>query len=157
MKLGEKGSESWGDILTPHIDAEEISRLKDQKRKDPSFMDTVTEGVTFKETKRRFNNQKFVNAVRSSILDRVDDIGVSIENEVFGKIEAVVEKYKDGLDDRIRQESRILDEKVGEKKATDLLITEISDYKDILQKIEIVEGNLSEMMVEVINGGNLER
>ena len=157
VKLGEKGSESWGDILTPHIDAEEISRLKDQKRKDPSFMDTVTEGMTFKETKRRFNNQKFANAVRSSILERVDDIGVSIENEVFGKIEAVVEKYKDGLDDRIKQESKILDEKVGEKKATDLLLSEISDYEDILQKIESVKGDLSEMMVEVINGGNLEQ
>ena len=156
VKLGEKGSVSWGDILTPHIDAEEISRLKDQKRKDPSFVDTVTEGRTFKETKRRFNNQKFVSAVRDSILDRIDGIGKSIQLEVMEKVGTVVEKYKEGLDKRIEDESKILDDKVNEKKGTELLLAEISEYEGVLRNIESVEGDLSEMMVEVKNGGNLE-
>lgn len=157
VKLGEKGSESWGDIITPHIDAEEISRLKDQTRQDSSMFDSVTEGVTFKESKRRFNNQRFVAAVQNSINERVDGIGTSIMVEVQGKVAAVVEKYKEGLDNRIRAESRILDAKVDEKKGTELLITEIKDYTEALKDIEKVQANISKMIVEVANGGNLER
>ncbi len=121
------------------------------------MFDSVTEGVTFKESKRRFNNQKFIAAVQNSIKERVDGIGVSIMVEVQGKVAAVVEKYKDGLDNRIREESKILDAKVDEKKGTELLITEIKDYTEALNDIENVQADISKMIVEVVNGGNLER
>lgn len=156
VKLGEKGIGVWGPTLTPHIDTDEILRLKDQKRKDPSCMDTVKEGLTFKKTKKQLNYQKYVEQVRSSILDRVDYIGVSIENEIFDKIDAVVKKYKNGLNDRIAEESKILESKVNEKKTADQLQFEIRNYGDVLEKIESDEDVLSEMKGEVINGGNLE-
>ena len=157
VQLGETGSKSWGDIITPHIDPHEVSRWKDLARNDPSVSEKVTEGLTFKKTKIRFNQERFVKVVRENILERIDGISTDIQAEVIEKVNAVVEKYKEGLDKRIGEESEILDSKMKEQKATEQLLSEIEDYRKVLKDIDKVQRNLSDMILEVVNGGNLER
>ncbi len=123
-KCNEKEFPTWqDDILVPGIPSEEVKKLieeseeKTKEKKEPSS--------TFDDPKYVVNKKKCHELVKASITNRLDQIAGKAIGEMITSIGSIIETYGKKLSAIIKEEKKIYDGYVEDKKTADLLAKDI--------------------------------
>lgn len=142
------------DILVPGFPVEEIVQIKEKAITDADVYDISTSGVTFTETKRSVNVQKYHDKVVQSIRTRLDPMLDSAASEFSTFIISIFAKYRTKLSGIIDEEQALLKGKEKEKADAEVLIKRLEEYKE---KGKIVDTNQMGVILvrkEIENGLN---
>lgn len=130
VKCEHKDFDSWMvDILVPDFPEREISEIKTEVKKDDDVYDISTTGITFKETHKSINNEKYRQKVIESISTRLDNMASKAQSELVTFIGTIFDRYHDKLSKSVEEEKKILEEKKVLKKSMEELRNTLESYR----------------------------
>lgn len=153
VKCQDKDFETWvSDVLVPDFPKEEVQSIKEKiAKKDDVYVKTTT-GITFKETNKSLNRDKYTKAVIADIQKRLENIASDAQAELIVFIQTIFAKYHTKLGESIKQEKKRLSDKEEEKFTVEELQKALEIYKKIQEKINGAQGTLELLHKEVKDG-----
>ncbi len=147
VKCESKEFDSWTvEILVPEFPDGEILKIKEEVKKKDDVYDISTTGITFKETKREINNDRYTKEVKKSISTRLDNMASNAQSELVTFIGAIFAKYHSKLSESIDEEKKILEEKKVLKKSMEELRNTLESYRR--QDVVVTENQKSLSLIK---------
>lgn len=145
--------ETWmTDILVPDFPLEEVKKIQDAVKKDDEIYDECTKGWTYKETHRSLNRDKYIEKVKNSIINRLENMATTAEAEITAFVETIFGKYRDKLKQSIEEEQGALQEKLEAKETAEKLAEIILQYTAYVDSVVKNRSALNCLMTEVNDG-----
>lgn len=142
------------DILVPDFPVEEIVQIKENVKEDDDVYDNTTSGVTFTETHRTLNPQKYHEKVVQSIATRLDSMLDSASSEFSTFVISIFAKYRTKLSGIIDEEQALLEGKEKEKTDAKDLTKRLEEYKEKRKIVDTNQMGVIQVRKEIENGLN---